>query len=121
MERLFDVKLPDNNAKREFAVKKHIALWDTYGSLTRRENNSSDANLGDLVPNDIAELLIRYPGIEHIFCAGRKSYDGLLKHFKNLGVNVTLLPSTSPAYAAMGFNEKLQKYSVVKDLLERDG
>lgn len=121
MESLFDVKLPDNNAKKEFALEKHIALWDTYGSLVRSENNSSDANLSDLVPNDIRAFLELHPNIKYIFCTGKKSYDGLLKHFKNLDAEVVLLPSTSPAYAAMGFDKKLQKYSVIKDILEGDG
>jgi hypoxanthine-DNA glycosylase len=120
MEELFGVKLPDNDAKREFALKKHIALWDTYGSLVRAENNSSDTNLTDLVPNDIDALLMQYPQIRHIFCTGQKSYNGLLKHFDNPEVEVALLPSTSPAYASMSFNEKLHRYSVVKDILERD-
>ena len=57
MEALFGVRLPDNESRRRFALEQGIALWDTYASLVRAENNSSDANLKALHPNDIAGFL----------------------------------------------------------------
>ncbi len=118
MERLFDVLLKDNESKRTFALSRGIALYDTYGSLQRSEGNSSDSNLSDLRPNDIPSLLQQYPKITKLFCTGRKSYEGIKKYFPDLGVSVILLPSTSPAYAAMRFEDKLEAYSVIKALLE---
>ena len=50
MEALFGVSLPDNEAKKVFALKTGIALWDIYGSLRRSKNNSSDSNLSELAP-----------------------------------------------------------------------
>jgi TDG/mug DNA glycosylase family protein len=120
MEALFSVTLTDNEAKRALAKAKHIAMWDVYGALVREAGNSSDANLKELQPNDLAKLLGEHPKIRHVFCTGRKSYDGFVKHFSHLGLPVTLLPSTSPAHAAMTFDEKLERYRIIKETLEGD-
>ncbi len=120
MGELFHQDVADIESKKALSHSRHFALWDVYASLIRKENNSSDTNLGELVPNDIDQLLRKYPKIRHIFCTGRKSYDGLNRHFKDLNIPVTLLPSTSPAYAAMRFEEKLEHYGIIRETLERD-
>lgn len=117
MERLFDVTLKDNASKKAFALSRGIALYDTYGSLQRTQGNSSDSDLSDLRPNDIPSLLQQYPKIRTLFCTGRKSYEGIKKHFPDMDVSVILLPSTSPAYAAMRFEDKLEAYRVIKAFL----
>jgi TDG/mug DNA glycosylase family protein len=120
MEALFDVTLKNNADKKAFALKHGIALYDTYGSLSRSQNNSSDSNLSDLQPNDIPALLEKFPQIKKIFCTGRKSYEGMKKSFPDLSVSAELLPSTSPAYAAMTFDQKLAAYQVVRDFLSEE-
>jgi TDG/mug DNA glycosylase family protein len=117
MEALFGVSLPDRATRRAFALEKRIALWDVYASLVRSENNSSDANLADPVPNDIPGFLREHPGISRVFCTGRKAYDGCRRHFPDLSVPCTLLPSTSPAYAAMPFSAKRDTYRIIKKTL----
>jgi TDG/mug DNA glycosylase family protein len=117
MAALFDTVLEDNDARRAFALEHGIAMWDVYGALRRSRGNSSDANLSDLLPNDIPALLKQHPKIHTVFCTGRKAYDGLKKAFPGLDAEVRLLPSTSPAYAAMKFEEKLEAYRAVRDAL----
>jgi hypoxanthine-DNA glycosylase len=117
MSELFTAKLESNEARTAFLLKQGIALWDVYGALTRSDGNSSDSNLTDLAPNDIPGMLKRFHGIRIIFCTGKKAFDGLKKSFPDLGIDVKLLPSTSPAYASMTFEKKLQAYKAVKDAL----
>jgi len=118
MEALFGVSLPDRESRRRFALERGIALWDTYASLVRAENNSSDANLKALQPNDINAFLAAHPAVVHIFCTGRKAYDGCRRHFPDLPIPCTLLPSTSPAHASMSFEKKLAAYEKLKSVLE---
>ncbi len=118
MERLFDIILNDIEEKRAFLHAHHIALWDVYGSLTREQGNSSDTNLSELVPHDFVAFLKQYPKIETIFFTGKKAYDGFKKHFGDIGVETILLPSTSPAYAALSLEKKLEKYRIIKEKLE---
>ncbi len=118
MESIFKVRLTTNDERRHFALAQGIAMWDTYGSLSREEGTSSDANLKDLVPNDFHSFFKKYPNIKHIFFTGRKAEQGYKKHFSDIKIPTTLLPSTSPAYAAMKREEKERHYRVIKDILE---
>lgn len=118
MEELFGVTLKSNEEKRAFALEKGIALWDTYASLKRGEGNSSDSNLKELQVNDFDAFLKKYPNITHLFFTGQKAYQGYMKHFKDIKIETTLLPSTSPAHAAMKKEEKLERYKAIKDALE---
>lgn len=120
METLFGVTLPDSESRRRFALEKGIALWDVYGETVRTEGNSSDANLKTLTPNDLPGFLQQHPAIRQIFCTGRKAYDGLKKAFPALQTPCTLLPSTSPAYAAMPFAQKMEAYQIIKETLGAD-
>jgi len=119
MADLFETPLDDTAARRAFLHEQRIALWDVYASLRRSEGNSSDANLADLVPNDIPGFLQEHPKITTLFCTGKKAYDGLLKAFPELKARTVLLPSTSPAHAAMRYEAKRDAYRAVKDALER--
>lgn len=104
METIFTVKLETNEAKKAFCLEKGIGLWDVIGSCER--SNSSDTNLKNCVPNDFEKLLRDYPGIQALGFTGRKSYDLFQKYHKDLKVEKVLLPSTSPAHAAMKREEK---------------
>ena len=117
MEALFDVSLTGNESRRRFALAHGIAMW---ASLVRTDGNSSDANLAQLTPNDIAGFLKTHPSIRHIFCTGKKAYEGCKKHFPDLPVPCTLLPSTSPAYAAMPYEKKVQAFRQIKAVLDAD-
>ncbi|MEA1920491.1 MAG: DNA-deoxyinosine glycosylase [Campylobacterota bacterium] len=116
MAALFDVELLHVEAKKAFCHQYHIALWDAYGSLKREAGNSSDANLSETVVNPIDKLLEKYPNITAVFCNGGKSYDAVRKNFKTL--NIIKLPSSSPAYAALSFEKKLEAYETLKERLE---
>ena len=117
---IFNISLPDNSAKQNFALQKGFGLWDTYGALSRASGNSSDTNLKDLQVNDFEQFLQQYPNIIHIFFTGKKAEEGYHKYFSHLKVKTTRLPSTSPAYAAMKRDEKERHYYVIKEILAKD-
>jgi len=112
LEAIFDVDLENNEAKKAFCLEKGIGLWDVIGSCER--SNSSDTNLKNCIPNDFEMLLNNYPNIQALGFTGKKSYDLFMKYFKDLEIEKVLLPSTSPAHAAMKRDEKLKIY---KDFL----
>ncbi|MDD2828882.1 MAG: DNA-deoxyinosine glycosylase [Sulfuricurvum sp.] len=112
LEEIFDVHLETNEAKKTFCLEKGIGLWDVIGSCER--SNSSDTNLKNCIPNDFEKLLEEYPNIQVLAFTGKKSHDLFMKFFKNLKIEKVLLPSTSPAHAAMKKEEKAKLY---KDFL----
>ena len=90
-------------------LKKHkIALWDVIASCERK--NSSDTNLKKIEPNDIPKLLLEYPNINLIAFTGKKAQLLYNKLYSDLPVETYVLPSPSPAYAAMKYEEKLKRY-----------
>jgi hypoxanthine-DNA glycosylase len=101
---------PINNKDQKIWLLKelHLGLWDIVKSCSRE--NSSDANLKDIVPNDIATLLKEYPNIKQIAFTSRFAQKVFEKYFKDLDIKTIYLPSPSPAYAAMAFEEKAKVY-----------
>lgn len=104
IEEIFAVQLETNEAKKEFCVEKGLGLWDVIGSCER--SNSSDSNLKNILPNDFKKLLSDYPNIQVIAFTGKKAFDLFQKYNKDLKIEKVVLPSTSPAHAAMTREEK---------------
>jgi len=113
---VFAEDISTKQAKIAFCKKHYIAIWDCAKSLKRDTENSSDTNLKDIEANDFKQLFLDYPGIDTILFTGKKAEAIFNKSYKELHVKKALLPSPSPAYAAMSFEKKLQKY---KELLKR--
>jgi hypoxanthine-DNA glycosylase len=105
---IFNIILPDNEAKTTFCLTHQIGLWDVIGSCERE--NSSDTNLQGIVPNDFETLLRNYPNIKVLAFTGKKAFDLFGKYFKYMEVETVLLPSTSAAHASITRNEKAELY-----------
>ncbi|BBG65468.1 G:T/U mismatch-specific uracil/thymine DNA-glycosylase [Hydrogenimonas sp.] len=104
---LFDMPAKSREERLKLLGSAKIALWDVVAGCERTD--SSDAGLRSCEPNDIPALLERYPNIEAILFTGRKAESLFKKHFgKDTDLPLSLLPSPSPAYAAMSFDEKLR-------------
>lgn len=108
MEEIFGVTFRDNEDKKRFCIQMGIGLWDVISSCER--SNSSDSNLKNIVPNDFIKLLTEYPNINVIAFTGKKAFDLFQKYFKELEIETVLLPSTSPAHAAMTRKDKTILY-----------
>ncbi len=105
-------KKPANSLEERLELLRtsNIALWDVIESCERK--NSADSNLKKSKPNDIESLLKNFPNIEAILFTGRKAEQLFKKHFsKSIELPTSLLPSPSPAYAALSFEVKLKRWN----------
>lgn len=86
---------PDAAAKKEFALRHHIALWDVLHAC--RIEGADDSTIRDPVPNDIAGLLGK-SAVRAVFTTGKKAA-GLYRRFclPSTGLPAVCLPSPSPA------------------------
>lgn len=96
-----------------------VALWDVLHSAVRPGSLDADIVRSTERVNDIAGLLAANPGIDLIAFNGRKAAASYARHVAPLldaaaesgditrPLTVTL-PSTSPAFAAMRFEQKLE-------------
>lgn len=80
--------------KREFLLRRKIALWDVVTSC--EIVGSSDASIRKETVADIPALL-QASSVRSILCNGAKSYALLCQHYPNLLSMSRKLPSTSPA------------------------
>ena len=99
--------------KRSLALRHHIALWDTIYSCDII--GSSDSSIRNVTPTDLGQIL-KAARVEHIFCNGKTSWNYYHRYQeKQLGIAAEVLPSTSPANAAWGFERLQEAWSVVRE------
>jgi hypoxanthine-DNA glycosylase len=107
-------------ADRLRALKAHrIALWDVCASAQRPGSLDASIRHATVVANDFAAFFRTHPRIRLICFNGRKAAD-LYRRFVLPGlpkpsqaIRCEPLPSTSPAHAAMRFEQKLARWSLV--------
>lgn len=114
---LFGEPLPaDAAAKRDFALRHHIALWDVLRAC--RIEGADDSTIRDPEPNDIAGLLAK-SAVRAVFTTGKKA-SGLYRRFclPSTGLPAIYLPSPSPANCRGCTKETLIKaYRVLLEYL----
>jgi hypoxanthine-DNA glycosylase len=88
-----------------------IAVWDVLASSVRPGSMDADIQLESAVPNDFPAFFAAHAGLRLVCFNGRKSEQMFRKFVRlpdaNSGLRFEPLPSTSPAYAAKSFEEKL--------------
>ncbi len=105
---IFNMPVESKQEKIELLKKYRIALWDVIQSCERK--NSSDTNLKNPVINDFDSFLKKYKNIKAIFFTGKKAETLFKREYGNLSLPSELLPSPSPAYAVISFDEKVKRY-----------
>ena len=102
-----------------------IALWDVVASAERPGSLDSSIVEASVEINDFYKLFKNYPHIQFVYFNGAKAAklfeQRVLPILKGDFEQICYerLPSTSPANAAICFEEKLSRWSSVKLALER--
>lgn len=108
MGALFDVGPELPYAERVAALTtRRIAVWDVLKLCLRK--GSLDADIREEVPNDFAGFFARYPRIRRIGLNGGKAAAAFRKYaaaHMPAGAAAIVLPSTSPAHAALSLTAK---------------
>jgi hypoxanthine-DNA glycosylase len=98
--------LPFEERYRRVLVHR-IGIWDVLGACRRQ--GSLDADIRDAAANDF-ELLARLaPGLVRVLFNGRAA-GRFEPAFRRQGYETAVLPSTSPAFAGMRFEDKLRAW-----------
>jgi hypoxanthine-DNA glycosylase len=104
-------------------IQSEIAVWDVLASSVRPGSMDSDIDPQTATANDFATLLQQNAGIQLVCFNGQaaaKLFDRLVDEHPRRSfsaVEFVTMPSTSPAYAAMSFAEKLERWSYVAAVL----
>ena len=98
----------------------NIALWDVLQSCTRESSLDADIIESSVIANDFSTFFNTHQSIRHIYFNGAKAEQLYKRHViptlsdQQSQLPMTRLPSTSPAYAAMCFQEKMQEWRLIK-------
>ncbi len=108
-----DLHTSSYKVKIQTLLDNNFALWDVI-KLCKREG-SLDSNIQDEVPNEINELLAKYPNIKVICLNGNKAYSAFKKYFPDILKNYKCfkLPSTSPANARFTLEDLYNEWGKV--------
>ncbi|MDN3651051.1 DNA-deoxyinosine glycosylase [Reinekea marina] len=95
-------------------LDKNIALWDVLGRAERQGSLDSAINIQTEQANPIDAFITQHTSVEAILFNGGKAESSFKKVFAKQPVFANIathkLPSTSPAFAAMSFEQKCQQW-----------
>lgn len=96
LARVFEEPVPmGTDARREFLLTHHIAMWDVLSSCVI--SGAEDSSIRDAKANDLRPILAAAP-ITAIFTTGKKAFALYNRHIRpQIGREAVCLPSTSPA------------------------
>ena len=108
-------------AERTQLLSGHgIAVWDVLKSGHRPGSMDAAIDVGSAMPNDFASLSTDHPELTLVCfngqAAGRLFRDLVPDEVQELlgAVRFITMPSTSPAYAAMSFSDKLKQWAIIR-------
>lgn len=114
---LFGKELTDDYEERKaFVLRHNIAIWDVLQSC--EGSGSLDSNIKNQQPNDFSSFFRQYPLISHVCFTSKKAADFYKRYVWSDENRVFVtLPSPSPANAQMRFDEKVDKWKILLDIL----
>ena len=105
-------EIPENYSARIAILSAHrIALWDVLRAAERP--GSLDTGIRDRVPNDLRDLLFRYPNIRFILLNGSEAGKSFRHFFPDLDIPHAQVRSSSPvpSRTANSLDEKSRQWS----------
>ena len=99
----------------EHIAARGIGLWDVIASARRK--GSLDTAIRAVEAAPLADLAASLPSLQAIAFNGAKSAALGRKALAGSKLHLIDLPSSSPAHAAMRYEDKLARWMVLKDFL----
>lgn len=118
---LFEKPLPDTyEEKNALLIEKNIAIWDVLESCEGK--GSLDSCIKNEKPNNFKKFFKEYPQIEYVFFTSKKAEEFYKKYvgFDEKRKYITL-PSPSPANARMTLSEKIEKWKILREIVNSQG
>ena len=120
MNRLFEItENLDYSQRCNQLIKNKIAVWDVLKTCQRRGSLDQHIDPATIITNDFNKFFEQHPTIQKIFFNGSKAEQVFNQYvLPTLNSSIQLLarhrlPSTSPAHAAMKFEQKLEDWQQI--------
>ncbi len=104
--------------RRSILLDQGVAVWDVLKHC--RREGSLDSNIRDEIPNDFRKLFEMHPGISRVLLNGGTAARCYGKYVQPIVPDLPAIsvPSTSPAYAAMRYEEKRGRWRTALQNIE---
>ena len=114
----------DYEQRRAALVGAGIAVWDVLASSIRPGSMDSDIDVASARPNDFPAFLANQQRLQLVCFNGQKAeqlFTRLVQpKLEPNELRTARLPSTSPAYASMSFEQKLEAWrGIIEPAIER--
>lgn len=116
LENVYKIELKNKSAKQILFNNLQMAITDIILECERNENTNADNNLINIVYNTTAITnIVLKNNIKSIYFSSRMAEKLFKKNFitiiqNNPGISLITLPSSSPRYATISKQEKINKY-----------
>ena len=100
-------------------MDNHIALWDVIEACQRSGSLDSAISDAGLATNNFNDFFAKHPQITRVYFNGQKAADLFKKKVRPTltgSYQYHTLPSTSPANAAKNYADKLEAWSVIREV-----
>lgn len=114
----------DYEEGKKLISQHRIALWDVLKSCVREGSLDSSINDASVIVNDFDLFYSEHPNVSCVYFNGMKAEKEYNRHVlpivseKYQYLEYYRLPSTSPAMAVLKVDEKLARWSIVKEKLQ---
>lgn len=96
-----------------YLLRQEVAVWDVLQASVRLGSMDADIRMETAVANDFDAFLEQHPRIRGVAFNGKKAevlFRDMAQNHRVSRLRMLALPSTSPAYAAMPFAVKLERW-----------
>jgi hypoxanthine-DNA glycosylase len=112
MEKMYGIELPNRDSKKQLFQTLNMGLLDVIQACRRKNQSNLDSDLIDIVWNKAEfDSIFKENNIKNVFCTGKGVAQIFQKWYPEMPC--VALPSPSPLYAAMRFDEKYEFYKSV--------
>jgi hypoxanthine-DNA glycosylase len=113
----------DYAQRLEVLKQSGVALWDVLKECFRESALDADIVEDSIIANDFVDFFARHPGIRQVFFNGAKAEQSFRRHvLPTLAVQdlqLTRLPSTSPANASIPLGARLAAWQALGEAIRR--
>jgi double-stranded uracil-DNA glycosylase len=112
----FEPQIPYRERLRALRAAR-IALWDVMHSCRRAGSLDASIEASTIKANDFPAFFRSHKAIGRVFFNGSTAQATYVRHVlpsvTSLGLHYTRLPSTSPAHAALSYQQKLAAWRII--------
>lgn len=111
LELVYNKELKSVTQKQNLFSELKIGITDIIDACERKENSNKDGNLINIKYNERIDSILNKNSISKILFTSKGVYQDFIKNYNfTINIDLIILPSPSPIYRRMSFENKVVAY-----------